>query len=423
MRKPVSIVFLLTAIITIIALVLSGCTSTPSSTTSAPPATTQASKEPIKIGLLDIESGVYAGSLQFYQPSAKIAIDKINAAGGLLGRQVQLVTRDWQGDPSLIRQMADQLKAAGCVAISGALVDNGTLALQQWAVDGKIPVDLCVGSISARTTTFNKYSFFSQPDTFAQANVLMKSIAAQSDVKSIYSLSGDISFVHEIYDDMWNPKTGINTIKPDIVNLGVTWADLMQMDFSNEISAILAKNPSIIYSGLGGPPYVSFIQQAQQFNLFNKTKMIGIFTAGPDATTSFGKNFPQGIQDVTWCPFNLNEKPMQDFVQAYLKSANVYPADISMQFYLGFVGIISAIQKAGSTDPDKIMSAMDNLTFDSPLGSITVDAYAHQFHIPMWYGVTGNSPDFPIAILNNLVKYQEGIYPTEAQITSARSAK
>jgi branched-chain amino acid transport system substrate-binding protein len=422
MRKSVPIVFLLTAIITIIALVLSGCSSTPSNTTSAPPSTTAASQGPIKIGFIDVESGVYAGSLQFYKPAAELAVANINAAGGLLGRQVQLVTRDYQGDPSLMRQVADQLKAAGCVAIVGALLDPGTIALQQWAGDAKLPVNACASEMTLRTTSYNKYSIYSQPSTFAMANVLVKSIAAQTDVKSVYSLSGDMGFVHELYDGLWSPTSGVSTTRPDITNAGVTWCDIMQMDFSNNISAILAKNPSIIFNGLGGPPYTSFIQQAQQFNLFNKTKITGYYTLGPDTTTGF-KDFPQGIQGLTWCPFNLNEKPMQDFTQAYYKAANVYPADITMQFYLGYLAVFAAIQKAGSTDPDKIMSALDNLTFNSPLGSITVDAYSHQLHVPIWAGASGNDPKYNVPVYNNLVKYSEGIYPTEAQITALRSAK
>ena len=79
---------------------------------------------------------------------------------------------------------------------------------------------------------------------------------------------------------------------------------------------------------------------------------------------------------------------------------------------------------ANSTDPDAIVKAWETLTVtDSPVGSFSFDAYDHQGEVPTWMNTSGFSPDFPVAIGLNIIKYQQGIYPTQDEIMAARNAK
>jgi branched-chain amino acid transport system substrate-binding protein len=437
--RKLPLIFLVTAIITILALILNGCSNsspTTAPTTNAPTqtspqtskaaVTTSASASPIKIGFIIPMSGPYAASLVYFQPAIQMVIDKFNAAGGVLGRQIQLVATDSQGDPSKIAQIADQMKAAGCVGIIGELLDPSCLALEQWAGTNHIPAMILSDSQEVTTTNFNKYSFHVDTPVWAIGNAMIDVITTQTAVKSIYTLGGDISFVHFIYNMMWpeanNPLyPGLNKTRPDIKNLGVTWADLTKMDFSNDISAVLAKKPDMVYSGLGGPPYINFVKQAQQFDLFKQVKFLGTFTSGADAADSFGKDFPSGIQTVTWCPLGLQDKTFQDFVQAFYTKAKVYPFDHTIAYYLGAEALLESIQKSGSTEPDKMVAALENTSVDSPLGPIFVDDYSHQFHIPQWYAESGYVSGINISAFTNLRKLPDSMYPTKDIITTLRT--
>ena len=199
---------------------------------------------------------------------------------------------------------------------------------------------------------------------------------------------------------------------------------LSEMEFSNIISAGLAKKPDLILCGIAGPPYANFVQQARRFNLFQKVKVAaGAYDLAAELTAPFGKTYPEGIMSNTLCPFYLDEQPMKEFTKAYLARAKVYPADITLEFHLCALAAVEAIRKANSTDADKIVNALETMSFDSPVGKVRYRDFDHQATMPIYFATSGYSKDFPIAIGLNPVKYGEEVYPTKAEIMALRTAK
>ena len=362
------------------------------------------------------------GSVDAYlTPAVQMAIDDINASGGLMGRQVELVVRDDQGDPSIVAQKASELKAAGCVAIVGCLLDSCDQVLSQWAKDNQIPVSItCAATLSLRTTAFNKYTFNTNPVSLAMARIFVQNISQQEDVKRIYFIGSDENVSHDIYDLFWRE---IVKTRPDMTNLGASWVGVMDMEFSNIISAALAKKPDLILGGIAGPPWTSLVQQGQQFNLFDKTKWAGYNLIGAELTSPFGDAYPVGIQSTTWSPFFLDEKPMHDFSEAYHAKNNVYPADITICYYISALTVLESIKKANSLDPDAIVAAMETTTFEVPTGTVHYRTFDHQLNLPVWYARSGYSDDYSLAIGLDMIKYQDEVYPTEEEILALRAAK
>jgi branched-chain amino acid transport system substrate-binding protein len=180
----------------------------------------------------------------------------------------------------------------------------------------------------------------------------------------------------------------------------------------------------MIISGLGGPQWPSFIKQAVQFNLFQKTKVAAIY--GLDASTSapLGKDTPEGIQGIMYCPFFLDTPEMKAFQADYgTRVKGQYVNDLTVEYYNATTALLEAIKKANSTDPDKIIPVWEKLTVTSPIGTFSYDDYDHQAEVPIWWVTSKNSPDYPITIGTNLVKFQQGIYPTKDEITALRAAK
>ena len=407
--------FHLMATLVVITLLLEGSScATSAPTTTAPKPPTEA---PIKIGLVSSQSGPYAAMPPYTTAAAQMAIDDVNASGGLLGRPVELIVKDDMGDPSTVAQKANELQAAGVVGIVGPFLDASALALNQWSRDNRVPATFSNPTLSLRTNEFSRYSFHAAPDSWALARVLARGIAAQN-VNSIYFLSADWVGAHEIYNLFW-PE--MKKLKPDIIDLGVTWVGMTEMEFSNIISAVLAKKPDLILNGIAGPQYLSFIQQGQRFSLFSKTKVAGTYLLSADGVAPLGKDCPEGIQAVTYCPFYLDEKPMRDFAQAYYARNRVYPGDTTLSFYIGTLSLIEAIKKANSADPEKMIAALETMTIDTPTGAISYSDYAHQADLPIWYASSGYSKDFPsIAVGVNLTKYRSGVYPTKDEILALR---
>lgn len=380
-----------------------------------------AGKETIKIGYVSALSGPFGAVENYLTPAVQMVIDDINAKGGLLGRRVELVTRDDQGDPSIVRQKMDELKAAGCVVMVGSLLDPCCPPVSQWATDNKIPAIMPMSvNLAMRTTGFSKYGFITGPPGPAMAKVLFMNLA-KKDIKSIYSIGADSDICHEVFQFFWAAE---KKEKPAVKDLGTAMTSLAEMEFSNIISSALAKKPDLILLGLAGPPYVNFVQQARRFNLFQKAKVAaGAYVLAAELTTPFGKTYPEGIMSNTLCPFYLDEQPMKDFTKAYLARTKLYPADITLEFHLCALAAVEAIKKANSTDADKIVNALETMSFDTPVGKVRYRDFDHQAVLPIYWATSGYSKDFPIAIGLNPVKYGEEVYPTKAEIMALRAGK
>jgi branched-chain amino acid transport system substrate-binding protein len=380
-----------------------------------------AGKETIKIGYVSALSGPFGSVDTYLTPAVQMVVDAVNAKGGLLGRKVELVSRDDQGDPSIVRQKLDELKAAGCVVMVGSLLDPCCPPVSQWAADNKIPAIMPMSvSFAMRTTGFNKYGFITGPPGPAMAKVLFMNLATK-DIKSIYAIGADSDICHEVFKYFWEAE---KKEKPAVKDLGTAMTSLTEMEFSNIISAALAKKPDLILCGIAGPPYANFVQQARRFNLFQKVKVAaGAYDLAAELTAPFGKTYPEGIMSNTLCPFYLDEQPMKEFTKAYLARAKVYPADITLEFHLCALAAVEAIKKANSTDADKIVNALESMSFDSPVGKVRYRDFDHQATMPIYFATSGYSKDFPIAVGLNPVKYGEEVYPTKAEIMALRTAK
>jgi branched-chain amino acid transport system substrate-binding protein len=349
-----------------------------------------------------------------------MVVNNVNASGGLLGRRVQLILKDDQGDPSLVAQRLTELKSEGVVAILGPFWGANGKPTQQWAETNNIPVISFADPQTISRVNYNKYIFWTLPASDAVTEAIYRGILSKP-VKSIYNIGVDVVNPHDQYNWIWGK---MKKEHPEVINLGEIWVGGRDMEFSNIISAALAKKPDVINAGIAGPAWAALVQQGQKFNLFQKTRVVGQYILGAEVSTPFGKNYPEGIESAVWCPFwDTSNKAMQDYVQAHLKAAKVYPADKGMEFHLAALAAVAGIKKAGSTDPDAIVKALETVTFDSPIGPIHFDDYDHQANIPIWWATSTQSANFPIAIGTKMTKYGTDLYPTKEEIMALRAAK
>jgi branched-chain amino acid transport system substrate-binding protein len=463
MHKLSGIVMVSVALILIMALILGGCSSgtttssttssTPTSTTSKPtstsaqptsttskPTTTSAqptstttkpttstttttvSKETLKIGIVTALGGFFTSFAPYQEQGARMVVDKFNAAGGVLGRQVELILKDDQADPSQTPIQCAALQSAGVVGILGSFMDANASVLEDWAGQNKMLVaSTNDANLISRTTRFNKYCFYQCPLASAQGRVIAQNIAKDNTINSVYTVASEVLLNHDLYNAFW---AELNKIKPSVKNLGENWVGPFDTNFINIISACLAKKPDLVLNLCQGPGFVNFVQQANSFKYFEKTKTVTSLNLEGNTTVAFGKDYPVGIMATVLDPFWLDTPEMQAFTQEHLKRTQLYPADLSTDYYISTLSLLSAIQKAGTTDTDKVIAAYESLTLnDTPLGALSYNDYDHQANTPFWWSTSGYSPDFPIAIGLNNIKYQDGIYPTKDEILALRAGQ
>jgi len=389
-------------------------TATQTATVTAAPSDTGT----INLGLGLPLSGAFAASAPYQIGVANMFVDDINAAGGLLGRKVALITRDNTNDPSLMNQVMSQLKVAGCASILGVIAGSDE-SMYPWATQNRIPVFGFAGDNIERTTDFSKYGFFVGHSDLALTKALASSLTADTNIKSMYMLASDINFAHEVWNALW---PALSQTRPDIKDLGQTYVGISESDFSATVNAMIAKKPDYLFVLLGGPIFVNFLQMAKQFDLVSQMKIVGMENLGSQATTPFGADYLVGMQSIDFMPFYLNTPEMTAFTQEHLAKTKLYPDNLTIMTYYWLAEITNAIKQTGSTDPDKLVAALEGMNFTAPTGNVMIDPWDHQTEIPMYWATSGYSKDFPIAIGLNPTRLQAGMYPTQADLAAWQAA-
>jgi branched-chain amino acid transport system substrate-binding protein len=397
-----------------------------SSTTTTPPYTPPSPPPPggggggtIKLGIALPLSGAFAASAPYKTGVSEMIAKQINDAGGLLGgQQLEILTGDNAGDPSLMPHVLYQLKQQGCISIFG-VIGGADLVDFQWATQFHIPVFGCNGDNIERTEEFSKFGFYVGPMDSGITRALAQYIIPQTDVKSMAMLAGDITLAHEVWDSLW-PE--LARTRPDIRNLGATYVGVSESEIWAVIASAIAKKPDYFLCMLSGSNLVAFLQQANQFDLVSQMKIGGIYTLGSQTTGPFGVHYLVGMDSLDFMPFWLDTPAMKDFVAKHLAATKLYPDNLTAFFESWMLSITQAIKTAGSTDPDNLVAALEGMTFNASVGAIKIDEYDHQYEIPMFFSKSGYSTDFPIAIGLNSVKYQDGMYPTREEILAFRGS-
>jgi branched-chain amino acid transport system substrate-binding protein len=348
------------------ALFLTGCnkSSSPSGDNSSD------TNSPIKIGEFASLTGSEATFGQQSHNGTQLAIDEINAAGGVLGRKIELLTEDDQsqaGQPSTaVRKL---ISSDGVVAILGEVASSKSLEAAPICQQSKIPM-ISPASTNPKVTQVGDYIFRTCfMDSFQGSNVLaafalntlkLKNVAVLKDVKSDYSLG-----LAQLFEDGFIARGG-KIIAEQSYSSG-------DKDFSAQLTAIKAANPD----GIFVPGYYTevglIVPQAKQLGL-----NVPLF--GGDGWMSFqliplGGAALEGDYFSTHFTPDQNTPAVQNFVRKYHQKYNDLPDCMGALGYDSAMILADAIKRAGSADPQKIRDAIAaTKDFPGVTGNITIDA-------------------------------------------------
>ena len=213
MRIKLSFTVFVAAVVMVSTLVLGSV-----STSSGAPAT----GEVMKIGLIHSLSGPFGMLTKYSIPAIQMAFDKVNESGGLLGKQVQLIIRDDQGDPSIVAQKLTELKGEGCVAILGPFMGANGRPATQWAAANKMTLVTYASATLIDRINCPKYVFFTTPLEISRAEAIYRGMLSRP-IKSYFFIGNDIVDSHDMYEYIVNK---MKKEHPEIVNLGDLWVGL-----------------------------------------------------------------------------------------------------------------------------------------------------------------------------------------------------
>ena len=323
----------------------------------------------IKVGEFASLTGSEATFGQSSHKGTALAIDDLNAAGGVLGKKIQLLTEDDQsqaGQPAtVVRKL---ISSDGVVAILGEVASSRSLEAAPICQQNNIPM-ISPSSTNPRVTEVGDYIFrvcFIDPfqgtvmANFARKTLKLKSVAVLTDMKSDYSLGLAKYFKQGFTAD------GGTIIAEQNYSAG-------DKDFNAQLTAIKAANPD----GIFVPGYYTevglIVLQARQQGI-----TVPIF--GGDGWES-SSLVPIGGKALEGCYFSTHFSPqdtspaVQNFVKEYKAKYNETPDAMAALGYDSAMILADAIKRAGTTDGAKVRDALAaTKDFIGVTGKITIDA-------------------------------------------------
>lgn len=356
------------------ALMVSGCGSSPVAKTE---------KKPIKVGIVDTYTGGAAVYAKDSLDGFKLAVKEIEAKGG---PKIEFVTRDDEFKPDKSTSWAKELVMREQVDfLAGTTNSAGSLAVSQYAKESKVPF-IVWGGMSDKITgeAGHRYVFSTLPNTA----IIGKAGAVQlskTSYQKIWLAGSDYEYGHSVINNLWSNLT---TMKPGVEKMGESWWRVGETDFTPYINAIRSAKPDILVVGTGGADMVAFMKAVKATGLIQEIPVWAHTSYDPATLRPLGDQAPEGVMGTNPYLFNYPDTAENKaFVEAFKKEYNREPAAFALYGYMGGKFLGAAIEKAGSTDKEKIIDAMEGLTIDTPVGKATLRKEDHQVSIPMSYGV------------------------------------
>ena len=331
--------------------------------------------KPIKIG----EINSYSSMPQFttpYRQGWQLAVEEINAKGGLLGRTVEVVARDDAGKPEEALRHAIELTSLEHVdVLAGGFLSNVGLALADHALKNK---RLFVASEPLSDALVwdkgNRYTFRLRPSTYMQAAMLVEE-AAKLPAKRWATIAPNYEYGQSAVASF---KELLKARRPDVEFVAEQWPVLGKLDAGTTLQAISQAKPDAIFNVTFGADLAKLVREGNQRNVFPKTPVVSMLSGEPEYLDVLKDETPKGWI-VTGYPWDQIDTPEHaSFTANYYKKFNENPKVGSVVGYATMQAIFAAITKAKSTDNEKLVVAMRGLKFLTPFGPAEFRAIDHQ---------------------------------------------
>lgn len=352
------------------------------------------------IGWVIDESGIGAVFADSQTKGVELAIEDLNAAGGILGQEVRVIRQDAELNAERGANIARQFVTEDNVDfLLGPTSSGVALAVSEVAREAERVVAFHTSNTRALTTT-NGHDFMVQvvPHTTIEARAAALYMARNFDYAEVASIGPDYSFGRDSFE-AFEPTLLANEDGAEVINQ--QWPALAETDLTPFISSLLNSNAEVIYSNLWGAQAVNFVQTANDFDLFADIPVVGLFdTDFMKAFTDDPDALPEGLVGYARAPFyGIDTDAVRDFVDRYVERFDAYPSDWAIMAYDAVMALAAAAEVAGTTEGNAVAAALDDLTFMSLRGELTIRACDNMANVGEYVGVTAVSDEYPFPIL------------------------
>ena len=372
---------------------------------------TKSPKEPIKIGGQGATSGAHADYGWQIMAGATLAIEQINAKGGILGRKLEL------------KFMDEELKPA-------TAVKNARYLVTDWGADFLFGVDssgsaMAVGPVLPE---LDRLCFFCH----AATHRLTEELVAEKGIKQIFRMVAPVyqdALAAWVFKDnpeikrwagincdyeygyvAWNLfKQNMKKFRPDVEFVAAAWAPFWTMDFSSHISAVMAEKPDAIFATPWAGEGVMLLRQALLLGVFEKVQVWWQAMGGSmDLLEGISREVSADkFHGKLWATaryiHNYPDTPENKaFVEAFRKRWGKLPNYSAEASYSAIYAIKAGVEKAKTTETAKVAAALEDMELNTPAGVRLIRKADHQAIYTVPAGRVVAKPEYPIPVLGDL---------------------
>jgi branched-chain amino acid transport system substrate-binding protein len=378
--------------------------------------------KPIKIGAMFVASGPMGGYGKHGGQAIQMAVDEINRSGGILGRKMEAMVEDTKLNKDVALGLAKKFIAEDKVDFLMGPTSSGiATALSAMARDNKKILILTQAAADELTgVDFHPYVF----STLSNAMMHARSGAyfmATMPYKRYMCIAPDYSYGHSSWDSF---KAKLTELRPDVEIVGELFPKFLSKDYADYINKINEAKPDAVWSPLWGSDAVNFIKQALPTGMFKNIKFAFPVAGALEVLVPMGKDMPEGVYVSSRYFFNSPDSSLnQKFVKSYYERFKEYPDYMAGETYAGVQFIKAAVERARTTDPVKLIKAVERepLAWETPEGWKVMRAEDHSIVEDCLWGVTSFNEKYGFAMPKSYVSIQgEEICRTAEELKEVR---
>jgi branched-chain amino acid transport system substrate-binding protein len=312
--------------------------------------------EKIKIGHLTPLTG-FLGALGAYATlGMRLAEEEINAAGGVMGRQIDVMSEDSVNPATAATKAQRMLEQDGALVLMGEINSASALTIMQVVARNKrLFIQTGARSDALRGKNCNRYTFHTDIPNTVMVNAVGNALLRDNMVKDkkFFTLTADYIFGHDLLDAA---KRFFNANQANLIGDELIATDVT--DFSPYLLKIRQAKPDVVCSNLAGNQVTTLIKQYAEFGL--SYPIVGFNLNTADAWAA-GEGNLAGIWPTVW--YHTLELPAsKTFVANFIKKNGKPPENHAWIEYIALKMIAQAMNEAKSTDTDKLIDHLEKET-------------------------------------------------------------
>jgi branched-chain amino acid transport system substrate-binding protein len=340
----------------------------------------------VRIGELNSYSRFAAFAVP-YRNGMQLAAQEINAKGGVLGgKHMEIVFRDDGGTPGDAVRVAQELLSREHVAfLVGTFLSNVGLAVADFA-NQQQTLFLATEPLTDAITMAqgNRYTFRVRPSTYMQTRMLVEAVKARG-VKRWAIVAPNYEYGQSAAA---NFKRLIALATPNAQIIAEQYPALGKLDAGATTAALENVKPDGIFNVLFGADLAVFVREGNTRGLFEKRTVTSLLTGEPEYLLPLGEETPEGWLVTGYPVEQIGEEAHKAFIDAYRAKYQDTPRLGSLLGYMVGYMMRDMLDKAGSTDTAKLLSALDDAKFTTLVGPVVMRGLDHQSTLGAWVGET-----------------------------------